>query len=436
MKNNNLFVSCALLLLVFFGIRDARGESENLVYFVEGTIPILITAPHGGSEQPANVNERTGFDLNGIPVEDFNIVKDSWTKGIAKDIVSKYSQKYGGTPYIVAAEFHRKYIDANRPEHQAFESKNARLYYESYHSKIETFINDIQRKFGQGILLDIHGQAQHPAEIIRGTRNGFSVEKLLTKHGWDAVVGSHSFFGLLSEQGFTIQPDNSQIPTDALPTPESNLSGGATIKFNGSHNTEGLDAIQFEIGSDIRFSETQRNWFTDRMADNIRTFMKYHYCDDNDSQFPCSPKTIVVDHDYKGYFETNGWQSSSAVDNYPKEKLSQSRYANQENETVSWQAKATQSGFYQVYAWWSNRKPNGSNYSRDSSAEYIIQSGSANISISKNQNTSAGQWVLLGSVSAQQNDTIKVSLTRQHDGEQGAATIADAMAFVWAGTGN
>jgi len=408
-------------------------NTDELINFAKGTIPILITAPHGGSEQPVGVDPRIGTDMDGNTVESFNIVKDSWTKDIAEDIHTKYQEKYGGIPYIVTAKFHRKYIDANRPVHQAFESESARIHYDNYHSKITEYIKDIKQKFGQGILLDIHGQAQKPNEIIRGTRNGISVHNLVSSYGWDAIVGNNGFFGLLEDQGFTVEPSNQNIPTSTLPTPEGSLSGGTTVKFNGSHNLLGLDAIQFEIGSDIRFSESLRNTFTDNMSDNINTFMSYHYCDSNIVNFPCSPKTVVIDDDYKGYQESNEWKSSSAVDNYPQQGLSKSRYTNQEGENVSWQTSATQTGKYHVYAWWTNLKSSGASYNRDGSADYHIQSGDNESLITKDQNNTAGQWVLLDTINAAQNEIIKVSLTRKNDGDEGSATVADAMAFVWGG---
>ncbi|PAJ76307.1 hypothetical protein CJF42_00490 [Pseudoalteromonas sp. NBT06-2] len=424
--------SCSFFMLSML-VNPAYAESENLINFAKGTIPIIITAPHGGSEQPIGVEPRVGTDMTGNTVERFNIVKDSWTKDIAEDIQAKYIEKYGGIPYIVTAKFHRKYIDANRPEHQAFETEAARPHYENYQNKITEYIEDIKQNFGQGILLDIHGQAQKPSEIIRGTRNGISVENLIATHGWNAVVGNYGFFGLLEEQGFNVEPSNQQIPTITTPAPEGSLSGGTTVKFNGSHNILGLDAIQFEIGSDIRFSESLRNSFTDNMSDNINTFMSYYYCESHIENFPCSPKTVIIDDDYKGYLESNEWKSSSAIDNYPQQGLSKSRYTNQQGETVSWQTTATQTGKYHVYAWWTNLKASGSSYSRDGSADYYIQAGNNKTLITRDQNSFAGQWVLLDTINAEQGKTIKVSLTRKHDGDEGSATVADAMAFVWAG---
>lgn len=433
MNKKQLFKMFSVAMLMTLPLSKVAAESDNLVYFVKGTIPLLITAPHGGSGAPDSVSIRTGVDSNGVAIEDFNIVKDSWTKSIAKDIQAKYVQKYGGVPYLVAADFHRKYIDANRPEHQAFESETARIYYDTYHNKINEFIADIQQKFGQGLLLDIHGQAQHPDKILRGTRNGYAVENLVGKYGWDAIVGNQGIFGLLAQQGFSLQPTNSQIPNNSNLTPESSLSGGTTIKFNGSHNAFGIDAIQFELGSNIRFSSAERALFADHMADNIRTFMKTYYCNGSVANYPCSPKTILVDRDHKGYYESNDWEPSNAVDNYPIKNLSKSRYANQAGEVTRWRSPVQQTGNYNVFAWWTNTKSDGSKYTRDSSAEYKISAGSNNLVVIKNQNVSGGQWVLLGTIAAVQGESIQVSLTREHDGDQGSATVADAMSFVWAG---
>ena len=37
-----------------------------------------------------------------------------------------------GRPYAVVARFHRKYVDANRPEGEPFEDPGARPYYLAY----------------------------------------------------------------------------------------------------------------------------------------------------------------------------------------------------------------------------------------------------------------------------------------------------------------
>ena len=431
-KKNTLF-KCCYSFVLSITCAQVYGESENLVSFTQGTIPVLITAPHGGSSQPDNVSIRTGTNMQGVTVEDFNTVKDSWTKGIAQDIQAKYEQKYGGIPYIVTAEFHRKYIDANRPEHQAYESQAAQLYYDSYQSKVVEYIKEIKQKFGKGVLLDIHGQAQQPDKIIRGTRNGISVQNLVAEHGWDSIVGGNGFFGLLSQQGFTVEPENSHIPTTSDPTPEGALSGGTTLKHNGSHNLLGLDAIQFEIGSNIRFSESQREYFSDNMADNINTFMTNYFCNDNVATFPCSPAAVLIDFDYKGYYESNDWSNSGAVDNFPSKGLSKSRYTNSEGENTSWSTTVDQTGTYHVYAWWTNTKSSGSSYNRDGSAEYVISTGTNNLVVTKDQNSIGGQWVSLAAMQVQKGETIKVSLTREHDGDEGSATVADAMKVIWGG---
>lgn len=365
---------CCLLFIVAFIIKDAMGQYEQLIYHSKGNIPVLITAPHGGSKKPSDVSIRTGIDGNGHKIYDFTDIKDSWTLGIAKGIHQGFKSSYGGRPYIVAADFHRKYIDANRAKLQAYESPEAEKYYDFYHNTIKSYIDDIRAKFGEGVLLDIHGQAQSPGTIYRGTRNGFAVKRLVQKRGWDAITGPHGIFGLLNSQGYTISP--TRIPTKSKPLSETKLSGGATLKHHGSHNMGGIDAMQFEIGNEIRFSSKLRAKYIKDMVQNIRTFMKYHYCDGDTANPPCSPPSVVIDSGYAGYSETNRWKSSSAVDNYPYAGISKSRYADDEGETTRWETTVPWSGNYHVYTWWSNTKKSGNKYQRDGSADYVISSTS------------------------------------------------------------
>lgn len=151
------------------------------------------------------------------------------------------------------------------------------------------------------------------------------------------------------------------------------------------------------------------------MADNVNTFINSFYCGGNSSNYPCSPKTTIVDYDYKGYKESNYWQLYSAIANYPYKNLSKSRYAEKAGESASWRSKVTQSGNYNIYAWWGNTKSSGSKYNRDSSAEYKINTASTNITVTNNQNNAGGEWVLLTTVSAVQGDEIIVKLTLGDD---------------------
>jgi hypothetical protein len=105
---------------------------------------------------------------------------------------------------MVIAAFHRRYIDANRSEAEAYEHLDARPHYLAYHQSARRFVSEIREQYPEGaLLLDIHGQAQDPGRVHRGTNNGRSVTRLLGRYGEAALMGPNSVFGNYRQQGTT-----------------------------------------------------------------------------------------------------------------------------------------------------------------------------------------------------------------------------------------
>ena len=68
------------------------------------------------------------------------------------------------------------------------------------------------------------------------------------------MTGPEGLFGQLERNGFRVVPDNS-VPI-AGRTEDRRFNGGYTVDLYGSHGALGIDAVQFEFGSDYRRKET------------------------------------------------------------------------------------------------------------------------------------------------------------------------------------
>jgi N-formylglutamate amidohydrolase len=204
-----------------------------------GTIPVVLTAPHGGEEAVPGVPPRK----SGTRTTDVNTLR------LTEAIEAELTASGAGTPYVVAARFSRKFIDANRDEHEALEDRAARPVYAAYHARVREFIAEIRAKFpAGGLLLDIHGQSTEPDTIVRGTQDGTTVPDLLKRHGAAALVGPNSVLGALAASGYTV------FPTYPPPNPKEMraYNGGFTVVTYGSHQRGGIDAIQLEFGVNVR----------------------------------------------------------------------------------------------------------------------------------------------------------------------------------------
>jgi len=237
-------------------------ESQKFLTLWAGMLPIILSAPHGGRQSIPGVSARRG-----IGVAQFTTERDSNTDELAEKIASKIEQKAGAKPFLVVAQFERKYVDANRPRNGAYESAAASAYYDAYHHALERACDQVRRDWGRGLLLDIHGQGAEAETVFRGTDNGKSVTELERSFGREALIGERSIFGQLKLRGYKIAPTLGE--TDR----EHRYTGGYTTRTYGSHRGTNIDAIQLEFGTSLRARANLERTATD-LAEGILIFTR------------------------------------------------------------------------------------------------------------------------------------------------------------------
>lgn len=229
----------------------------------QGTLPILLSAPHGGRQPLPGVPERKGEG-----VEQFVTVVDTGSLELLEVLVKEVERECGGKPFFVGAKFARKFVDANRPPKDAYEHPRAKQVYDAYHDELEKAHEVIFKTHGKGLLLDLHGQAKDKATIFRGTAKLSTVALLLDRHGRTALTGPKSVLGVLEAKGYKVFPKG-----DSMEPEQPGFTGGYIVQKYGSKKTGKLDAIQLELGGDHR-SRTNRETFARDLALAIKTFAK------------------------------------------------------------------------------------------------------------------------------------------------------------------
>lgn len=235
------------------GARSADATDRalaDLVLVQQGSMPVILTAPHGGRAEIPNVELRRAQDGTPGPWGGVNTGADSSTDVLASGIAAELRKLTGRDPYLVVAKFARKYIDANRPPELGLEDPRARAYYDYYHRSIRRFVNEVRAKYPAGLLIDVHGQGKDPDVIMRGTINGRTVQRLMQRGGVDAVTGPRGVFGQLEANGFKVFPRNDVPPRGT--SEDAGYKGGYTVFTYGSHNRDGIDAVQMEFGNRYR----------------------------------------------------------------------------------------------------------------------------------------------------------------------------------------
>ena len=225
-----------------------------------GTIPIVVSAPHGGRDVIPGLTPRRGL---GVP--QFAVERDSNTAELANAFAGKLGRRLGAKPSLVIARFERKHVDVNRPESGAFENPAAKPFYDAYHAALTAAVSDVRRLWGGGLLLDLHGQAAERDTIFRGTDNGRTVVALERRFGKAALNGPKSILGLMTIKGYKVEPGADDR--------ERRYTGGYTTRTYGSHRDGGIDAIQLEFGSNLR-GDSNLERTADDLAHAVEDFLR------------------------------------------------------------------------------------------------------------------------------------------------------------------
>src|SRR5262245_35092320 len=218
-------------------------KPADLIRIQKGTLPIIISAPHGGQLAVPGVPERSGKGLT-----NFQTVRDANTAELAESFALELEEQLGGKPWLVVARFDRAFIDANRSAEEGYESGKAKPIYEAYHAALRAACKSVKEKHGRGLLLDIHAQGEFKDAICRGTRNGKTVTLLLEREGQHALTGKRSVLGHLQRNGYRVLPS---CDADAEVKEVAKFNGGFIVDTYGSHTGHAIDAIQLEFGTTL-----------------------------------------------------------------------------------------------------------------------------------------------------------------------------------------
>lgn len=231
------------LALVFplHALAQNSADANKLLSVWAGTLPLILSAPHGGREPIPGVPLRRG-----VGVAQFTTGRDNNTDELAEAVALKLGERLGVKPFVVIGRFDRKFLDVNRPAAGAYESAAAKPFYDAYHRALEELSDKVRAQWGGGLLLDLHGQGAEVETIYRGTDNGETVAALVQRYGKEALSGPKSIFGQLTAKGYKVLPDPSGSER------ERRYVGGYTARTYGSHRGTKIDAIQMEIGTNLR----------------------------------------------------------------------------------------------------------------------------------------------------------------------------------------
>lgn len=257
------------------------------VEYIPGRLPVVLSAPHGGSLEPSEIPDRTHGTL----------VTDRSTTELTMAVRQALLDLTGFAPHVIFSHLDRVKLDPNREIGEAAQGNPfAELAWKEYHTFIERARASVAPA-GGGMYLDIHGHG-HPvarlelgyllsAEQLDQSDAALDLPSVMEQTSIrdlgersplpfsELLRGTTSFGGLLESEGVPV------VPSPAEPSPGSDpfFSGGYSTGRHGSlTDSEVVSGIQIEHHyPGLRDTATNRTAYAATLALVIRAFMLEHF---------------------------------------------------------------------------------------------------------------------------------------------------------------
>lgn len=225
-------------------------DLDKYITYEKGTIPLILSVPHGGDQIYEEIPERSsgilGIDKNTILLAE-NLIDH--IQSVYQDRIDKKEK-----PSFIFCKVTRSKIDLNRPIKNAFNQTSiiAKMIYQRYHEILKKYIFHNIEIFNRSLLFDIHGfevksrpQGFRDVDIILGTNNLKSIfDKPVKKKDWNKNIRGEIISKFL-DLDIPIAPGHQRRR-------EYVLSGGFITKKYGASQVKNSESIQIEFSDRIR----------------------------------------------------------------------------------------------------------------------------------------------------------------------------------------
>jgi hypothetical protein len=283
--------------------------SNNYTQYHPGSLPIVISVPHGGLVAPASIPNRT--------CNNPTTVTDSRTIELARQIDTALFNLTGCRPHLVICNLRRTKVDCNRNiEDGACGNSEAEQAWTEFQAFIDTAQLLAQSQFsGKAFYIDLHGHGKMPYRLELGyglsgsaynnTDSILNTASYLANSSIQNLVntntsgsthaallrGDHALGTLLVEAGYPA------VPSQQFPN-----TGGFPY-FNGGYNTANhtclapgntVNGLQIECDSIVRSGYLHRKAFGDSLAAKLLAYLSFHQNIDLSNCSGCTPSLSAI----------------------------------------------------------------------------------------------------------------------------------------------
>jgi len=260
------------------------------IEYIAGNMPLIISAPHGGTSTPSELPDRTYGTLD----------TDTSTDNLARAVSTAVFNRYGRYPHVIICNIDRQKIDCNREIIEGAQGDaDTILAWNEYHTFIQIAKQAVISSYGRGLLIDLHGHGHsiQRLEIGYNTDSGDLFKSALTSSDqynssirelgdrsrltFDQLVrGDLSLGTLLQSRGYpsvpsTTNPDQGTVSGVNNPY----FTGGYTVEIYGSKGSKSgaINAIQIECNyTGVRNSSSNRAAFASALTDALDLYFPLH----------------------------------------------------------------------------------------------------------------------------------------------------------------
>jgi N-formylglutamate amidohydrolase len=285
---------------LFFTLSFVQSLNAQIIYgannyteFHKGTLPIVISVPHGGSIAPSIIPNRTCSSA--VTVTDANTIE------LARQIDSAFVAATGCHPYMVYCNLARTKLDCNRNKASgACGNLSAETAWDEFHSFIDSAQASAKAQFGgKAFYLDLHGHG-NPIQRIELGYLLYDTELALS----DNILNTSQYVGYSSIQNLVATNVNAYshaqllrgnfalgtllanrnypaVPSLQIPAPglsNNYFSGGFNVANHTSYLVgNSVNGVQMECNfSNVRDTYSHRKAFADSLVVVMIQYLAIH----------------------------------------------------------------------------------------------------------------------------------------------------------------
>lgn len=270
---------------------------NNYIEYIAGNAPVLLTAPHGGTVNPATIPDRTAALCGGAATT----VTDLNTMELVRAMRQQFFNKFGTWPHVVVAHLSRRKLDANRPAGEAAcGNADAQAALNDWRTYVDAARAEMTRSYGKGWYMDMHGHGHAAQRLELGyllpdadlnrtdaaldatpSFENISSIRLLSRFSplsFSALLrGANSLGALYAARGFPSIPG----ATDPSPNGDAYFEGGENTRLytcSVDSAPGSICGVQIESNyTGVRDNAANRDRFGDATAAVLEEYLRVHW---------------------------------------------------------------------------------------------------------------------------------------------------------------